>query len=250
MSPRFFDGQLLYFAQDAHGELRVLDDGTRRLLSFGPGDEQSACLKADPAQLLFEYTQAMLLALLFCEPRKVLCLGLGAGSLLTALQKQFKGIKITAVELRQAVIDIACDYFWLPRSKRIQLHCADAFDFVAADSTTYDLVFCDLYTVEGASPLQRQQDFLAACARRLKPEGLLVLNCWRDFRHDAQILETLSGIFADIRVCATSDGNWVILAAAWQLPGSPASLRTAAQAWSQKLGYSLNKHLNQLERHA
>ena len=114
------NGQLIYFSQDPFGELRVFDDGAVRTLSFAAGNEQSACLKADPGKLLFEYTQVMLLGLLFAEPRKVLCLGLGAGSLATALHRHCKQAKITAVELRQAVIDVAENYFYLPRGKRLQ----------------------------------------------------------------------------------------------------------------------------------
>ena len=244
------DGELIYYTRDPYGELKVLDNGHRRTLSFGPGDEQSACLKADPALLLFDYTQVMLLALLFRPFRKVLCLGLGAGSLVTALQRHCKGTKITVVELRQAVIDIALNYFYLPSSKRVQLHCGDAEDFVVQASERYDLIFSDLYTSQGLSPLQLKPSFLSSCAERLKPDGLLVINCWREHQHaEAGLLQSLEGLFTDIRLCPTADGNWVIFASRSLLEPNPNALREAARQWSQTLGFSLLKHLKNLNIH-
>ena len=242
------DGQLIYCAQDPYGELRVFDDGTTRTLSFGPGNEQSACLKAKPDQLLYEYTQAMLLALLFCAPRKVLCLGLGAGSLVTTLQHHCKGMRFTAVELRQAVIDIARDYFYLPQGKRVTIHCGDAADFVATDTGHYDLIFSDLYTALGLAPVQLQTDFLRQTAARLKPDGLLVINCWREHqRNEDTLLASLSELFVDLRSCPTGDGNWILFAARWPLESRPKQLRQAAEDWSDRLKFSLLRHLRQLE---
>lgn len=240
------NGQLIYFSQDPFGELRVFDDGSVRTLSFAAGNEQSACIKANPGLLVFEYTQVMLLGLLFAEPRKVLCLGLGAGSLATAVHRHCKNSKITAVELRQAVIDVAENYFYLPTGKRLQVHCQDAGVFVVEDTTSYDLIFSDIYTAFGVAPLQLQADFLAACAARLKPEGVLVINCWREHENNSELIHVLSGLFTDIRVCATGDGNWVIFAARWLLESRPKVLREAAEAWSTKLGFSLVRHLKQL----
>lgn len=239
--------ELIYFAKDDWGELRVFDDGQRRLLSFGPGDEQSACLKADPARLVFSYTQAMLLALLFSEPRKALCLGLGAGSLATALHKHCKGIKITAVELRQSVIEIAKDFFYLPQGKRLLLHCADAQDFVAQDNASYDLILSDLYTAQGLAGIQSEPEFLSQSAARLKAEGLLVINCWRQHQRQDGLLEQLARHFAEIRGCETADGNWLLFAFKQPPLQSQQELRRQAESWSQRLGYSLSKYLKQLE---
>jgi spermidine synthase len=236
-------GQMLYSCQDEYGQIWVTDNGVRRLLSFGPGDEQSACLKSEPALLLFEYTQAMLLGLIFAAPRKVLCLGLGAGSLVTALHHHSKGVKITAVELRPLVIEIAQRYFYLPTSKNIQLHCADAGDFIQTDSERYDLIFCDLYTNQGASNLQSEALFLQACSERLKPQGVLVINSWRKEKLPPQEqLDLLSATFLSRGLCATGEGNWVLFGskAPWQ--NQPQVLKAATQKWSQQLGYSLQKH--------
>jgi len=236
-------GHLLFSGQDSWGEVLVYDNGARRLLGFGPEDEQSACLKSDPGLLLFEYTQAMLLGLLYASPRKVLCLGLGAGSLVTALLTHCKGVKITAVELRPLVLDLAQRYFYLPRSKNLHLQTCDAAEFVAQDSGHYDLIFCDLYTATGASLLQSEAEFLSACRARLKPTGLFVLNSWRQEKQPSQTyLDLLKRVFPSLGVCLTSEGNWVFLGKTLPFPDSPA-LKDQAQQWSRQLGFSLVKHL-------
>ena len=58
-------GKELYRYYDEYGPLQVFDDGNKRYLSFGDGDEQSCQLKSDPLQLQHDYSRAMLLVLLF-----------------------------------------------------------------------------------------------------------------------------------------------------------------------------------------
>lgn len=233
---------LIACIRDEQGEIRVFDNGERRLLSFGPGDEQSACLKSDPYFLLFDYTQAMLVALLFQAPRKVLCLGVGAGSLIKALHRHVKGLKITGVEYRQAVIDIAEAYFYLPQSARIVLHCADAADYLRQDFGAYDLIFCDLYSVDGVSPLQGDRAFLQSCSERLKPGGWLVLNGWRTHQHSDDLLGPVQSIFSEVRSLTTPEGNWILFAGQTPLATSN-KLYQQARDWSDKLGYDLVPYL-------
>ncbi len=233
---------LIACVRDEHGEIRVFDNGQRRLLSFGPGDEQSACLKQDPYFLLFDYTQAMLLGLLFQAPRKVLCLGLGAGSLIKALHRHVKGVKITGVELRQAVIDTAQQFFYLPASRRISLHCADAAEFLQQETGAYDLIFCDLYSLDGVSPLQGETAFLQSCSAHLKPGGWLILNGWRTHQHSEELLAPVQKCFSEVRSLNTPEGNWILFAGQTPL-ATGNKLYQQARDWSDRLGYDLVPYL-------
>lgn len=244
-----YGGHLIFHTQDAYGELRVMDDGTQHLLSFGPGDEQSACFKSDPARPVFEYTQAMLLPLLFQTPKKALCLGLGAGTLVTCLHKQFKGLKIQAVELRQAVIDIAHQYFYLPHSKQIQIMCQDAEDYMSQNNQAYDLIFCDLYNFDGVDEMQMQNAFLERCQKALKPTGWLVLNCWDAHQHEYNLLANLDTGSNEIWHCETGDGNWVVMARARPVTKDQQELKQAAKLWSQRLQCSMIKHFRNLKKY-
>ena len=55
----------VYCCYDEYGPLRVFDDGPYRYLTFGEGGEQSRIDMNNRAHPVYEYTQAMLLALLF-----------------------------------------------------------------------------------------------------------------------------------------------------------------------------------------
>lgn len=239
------DNQILFQTADEFGPLLVLDDGEQRTLAFGDGDTQSCCLKSTPHIPQYEYTQAMLLVLLFCQPKRVTILGLGGGNLLTALHRQIPGIHITAVELRQAVIDVAYKYFQLPRGKRIQVIQQDANTYLAGDTgRKVDVVFADLYDAEGVDQRQLTADFIARCAGCLKAEGWLVLNCWTEHREDADFLAALRTQFADVRVVLTGSRNWVVLAGKVPDQQSAGALKDKAQRLSADMGFPLQRYLS------
>ncbi len=239
--------RILHQSHDELGALVVREDSHYRTLSFGADDEQSCSLKAAPHVLQHEYTQAMLLVLLFCKPKRALVLGLGGGCLATALHAYLPGIKMTAVELRPRVVELAYQYFQLPRSKRLQVVPADAYTFVTtADHRKVDVVFADLYHADGVDPAQLQNHFISQSAAFLKADGWLVLNCWHEHHHDPVLLAALRENFVDVRTVATGSKNWVILAGRVKNTSSAKQLKQDAQRLSAALGYSLSRHLARL----
>ncbi|QLQ31144.1 MAG: methyltransferase domain-containing protein [Candidatus Thiothrix singaporensis] len=236
--------QTLYDNADEFGPITVTDDGQCRILSFAANDEQSCCLKAAPHVLQFEYTQAMLLVLLFQQPRRVLVLGLGGGSLVSALHHCVPGVRITAVELRQSVIDLAYRYFQMPRGKRVQVVCGNADAYVCAEQAhKQDVVFADLYHSCGVDDVQLKADFIARCAAILKQDGWLVLNCWNEHREDAILRKALQACFSDIRTVLTSSRNWVILAGKTPSWHTNSEMKETAFQLSSALGFPLTRHL-------
>jgi spermidine synthase len=239
--------ETIYCQEDEWGSITVTDDGECRVLGFAPNDEQSRCLKAAPYVLQYEYTQAMLLVLLFCQPRRVLILGLGGGSLVTALHRHIPGIHITAVELRGAVIEVASRFFQMPRSKRIQIVCQNADHYLAtAEIRKQDVIFADLYHDTGVDDVQLRSDFIARCAENLKADGWLVLNCWNEHREDALLREALRTHFTDIRTVLTGSRNWVILAGKASDWHTTSALKEEAFRLSGALGFPLTRHLSRM----
>lgn len=242
-------GKEIHRGYDEFGVIRVLDDGNKRYLSFGDVDEQSCCLKSEPHIPQHEYVRAMLLVLLFCEPKRCITLGLGAGSLTSCLHHHLPSLKQEVVELRAGVIDAAYKYFQLPRSKRLVLHHLDAQDFLqSVESKKADIIFSDIYGADGLDEQQLQPDFIHECYYRLKPGGWLVLNCWRDHQSEAT-LALLRELFSDIRSCATQSGNWVIFAGNSIDTQSAKQLKAQARELSQRLGFSFSPSLSKLKNH-
>ena len=86
-------GKEIFHTHDDYGPLIVTDDGERRFMAFSENDEQSCLLKKNPALLQHDYCRAMLLVLLFKQPKTLLMFGLGGGSLATALHHHVPGLK-------------------------------------------------------------------------------------------------------------------------------------------------------------
>jgi spermidine synthase len=241
-------GKELYRSYDEYGLIKVVDDGNKRFLAFAEDDEQSCQLKSEPVQLQHDYTQAMLLVLLFCQPQKIILFGLGGGCLASTLHHHFPGLKLRVVELRQAVVDLAHRFFQLPRSKRMTVYTEDVGDFLQREHGKADVIFSDIYCAQGLDRQQVQPWFIERCAELLKDQGWLVLNCWRQHRAEDAMIESLQQHFTDVRVCGTAEGNWVVLAGKQRFSGSASGQKSAAKALSKKLGYSLSAHFSRLNQ--
>jgi spermidine synthase len=240
-------GKEIYRGYDAFGVVSVFEDGAKRYLSFGEADEQSCWLKTEPAVPQHEYVRAMLLALLFTEPRHAITLGLGAGSLNSCLHAHYPSLKQQVVELRPEVVEVAYRFFQLPRGKRLQIHTMDANEFLSrVETKRADLVFSDIYGADGLDEQQLSPDYLLQCRERLKADGWLVLNCWREHQ-GSQSLDTLRELFADVRGCATQSGNWILFAGCRASNKSSKQLKAEAKALGQQLGFSLSGHLSRLQ---
>jgi spermidine synthase len=241
-------GKEIYRCYDEYGSITVLDDGNKRYLSFGDGDEQSCQLKSAPFQLQHDYTQAMLLVLLFKKPRSMVLLGVGGGTLVSALHHFIPDMKMHLVELRPKVLDIAYKYFHLPRDKRVTVSIEDASEFLElSDAPKADLLFSDLFGSEGLDLQQTQGWFIERCSQLLSDDGWLVLNCWQIHKGEQEMLAALQTYFEDVRGCSTAEGNWVILAGKKKGCSSDAQLKNRAKKWSSTVGYSLLPSLSRLK---
>ena len=240
--------QVLHQTEDQYGPLIVLDDKASRILAFAENDEQSKLLKAAPHIPQHTYVQTMLLVLLYSQPKSAIVLGLGGGGLIHALRHFDAAIKLTAVELRADVIEIAKRYFQLPLSKKLKVINQDATQFLAAgEHKRVDIVFTDIYSAEGVDAAQVSEVFIAQCAALIKADGYLVLNCWKEHSQNRELLAYLEKHFVDVRACLTGSANWVVIAGKTKREISASGLKQQAQALSQKLDFQLGRSLNRFD---
>ncbi len=242
------DFTLLHQSQNEFGQLMVLDSKTTRILAFGDNDEQSKLLKLSPHIPQHTYVQAMLLVLLFCQPKSAIVLGLGGGGLIHALRHFDSGIKLTGVEINPDVIEVAKRYFQLPIGKKLKLINQDASDFLAEGShKRVDLIFADLYNFDGADSAQHSKTFIEQSAALLKSDGFLVINGWKEQKFDDSLLLYLQQEFVDIRACLTGAGNWVVIAAKQKHAVTQSAMKAKAMELSQRLEFQLTRSLTRFE---
>lgn len=214
------DGGGVVFRSDAHEPLiEVVDEGKLRTLYFGTGARQSCVCLTEPDRLRLPYTRAMMsfVLLLAQPPQRVLVLGLGGGSVAKFLLRAFNACRIDAVEQSAQVVQVAHDYFGLPRTERCTIHVGDADTFVArAETGAYDAVLVDLYNAAGAARCIRRAAFVHHCRRILQPRGVLAMNLWRGPGSGCRsALAVLARGFSarPWRIPVTSRGNLIALVA-------------------------------------
>jgi spermidine synthase len=199
-------GKELYRMEDGDGSILVTQRGNKRLLSFGSRLEQSSVLMNQPWYLIHQYTQIMLLGLLFVDARlidsmRMTLLGLGGGALAHCLSHYFPRSTIQVVEIRQAVIDIAYDWFDLPRRNRLLVIKDDALHFLSKlEQGATDIIFSDLYVAEGMSACQAQQEFINASFAALSEQGCLVINFHQKPDNSSALMATIETLFNEIIV--------------------------------------------------
>jgi spermidine synthase len=76
----------------------------------------------------------------------VLVLGMGGGSVIETLRKDFNYSNIiSAVEIDPVIIDIAGTEFGISENQNLEIHCTDAFEFVKSTANTFNLIIIDLF---------------------------------------------------------------------------------------------------------
>ncbi|PVY70663.1 hypothetical protein C8D92_10819 [Tamilnaduibacter salinus] len=207
------NGHVVHQVEDALGKIQVLDYRKHRVLWFDSVFEQSKIARRRPHLPVHEYNRAMLLPVIDREPAHATVLGVGGGVMVSALHHLVPACVIHGVELREAVVTIARDWFSMPDDDRVRISVSDArpaLHAMPADGT--DLILADLYTATRMSTAQGERRFIDRCHRALGPCGWLVLNFHRAPDLDGALLRQLRRLFADVLLYRTKTNNFVIYA--------------------------------------
>ena len=154
----------------------ILDDGETRQLLFSLDFIQSAMRIDDPFALEFAYTRKMMAFLLFVpNPRHVLMVGLGGGSLAKFCHRHLPRARLTVVEVNPDVIALRGE-FEIPEDERLAIVQADAAEYLPAGEGDTDVLLLDGFDDKGIAPAFLDRGFYRAARKRLRPGGLLVAN--------------------------------------------------------------------------
>lgn len=210
----FSKGDIIHHSRDALGSILVIDYRKHRVLTFNSIFEQSKVDRRHPHLPVHEYNRAMLLPAAFATPDHVTVLGLGGGVMVNALMHLFPECQVHAVELRQAVLDIAREYFELPdECQRLAVTIADARDALEhqPDAST-NMILADLYNADRMSPAQAQKQFVDDCVRVLDSDGWLILNYHRTPDPEGPYFRQLKQHFAVLLMFSSKSNNTVVYA--------------------------------------
>ena len=178
-----YEGLVIHQSHDDEGIIEIVDQEGVRALHFGSHARQSSMLLADPNRLHSLYARAMMAGLLFNDnPRDVLMIGLGGGTIAKFLLHQFADCRLKVVEFRGSVLKVARSHFALPFDARMKIKIGCGAQHVRQhsreNSEQHDLILIDAYDHDGMAPEVSSEVFFDNCRTLLTKDGLLVINLW------------------------------------------------------------------------
>jgi len=138
---------------------------------------QSSMRLDNPYHLELDYTQAMSMAALFLEnPKEILCIGLGGGTMPKFFYRLYSKTKLTILELNPKVIQIAKHFFKLPISKRFNIIQSDGIQYIYEVDKKYDLLISDAFEDYGLPDEFCTISYFESCRNVLSEKGIFMIN--------------------------------------------------------------------------
>jgi len=159
---------------------------------------QSQMRISAPTTLAMAYTRAMMsFLLLHPNPRRLLLLGLGGGSLAKFCHHHLPLAALTVVESNPHVLAFRDQFLIPPDDDRLRIVAGDAAAYVAACGDRHDVILIDAYDRQGLSAALGSREFYATVRARLLPGGVLVVNLAGYATERADHLATIRSVFGD-----------------------------------------------------
>lgn len=203
---------------------------------------QSCFNKRRPKEMLFPYTRMMMASLLLNpEPKRILMLGLGGGTLPMALDELLPEARLDVVEIDPAVTRVARDYFGFAPSERVTVIAQDGRVFVkraAQKGEHYDLIMLDAFNGEYIPEHLMTREFLQEVRGLLAEGGVLAANTFSIsalYAHESATYAAVYSPFFNMK--PNESGNRVVIASTGPLPD-----RTLLETRAEALGPRLRRY--------
>lgn len=241
---------IVQFLTPDAGKPRVQDDDGVRCLRFDGGVLQSTMRLAEPYALDLSYTKTMMGFMLFnTEPRHILLVGLGGGSLSKYCYRRFPEARITTLEIDPEVIALRGEFQIPPDDERFRVVQADARDWLASADAQADVILLDAYDAAGLPHDLCAEPFYSNCWRALDDQGVLAANYWGGEPDRGVYLERLRAIFDGRVWWSRAAGSDNLIAFAVKNPHfypQWSRLMSRAQALDRRYALGLAKVVNDM----
>jgi spermidine synthase len=217
-----------------------------RTLHVGGEAIQSSMRLEDPYALALDYTRCMMAFLLFHpEPREVLMIGLGGGSLAKFFLRNFRKTRLRVVELDPRVVAAAREHFALPPDFHVEI--GDGAEALTPECC--DLLIVDAFEDELHVPRLASSEFYDGAFLALSEPAALVVNFMDDDPKLDQTLQRLERAFGGAVVCMPALYDPNIAAFAFKGLASSiewAELRRRAEELQARLGLPFKRYVSRL----
>jgi spermidine synthase len=190
------------------GQPFILDQPDRRSLYFTLESVQSSMRLDAPDALSAPYKHKMMAFLLFNpDPRHIVMLGLGGGSLAKFCYRHLPAAHVTVVEINADVIALRNEFLVPEDDARFRVVHADGVHYVRTMSEPVDVMLVDAFDADGIAPSCASAAFYRDAAERLGPNGLFVMNLSGDRRRYVTTLRGARAAFGDRLLLVPVEGR-------------------------------------------
>lgn len=226
--------KLIHSERSLYREVLVYENGNERCMCFTRDCRigRQTCLNSKaPDRFVMNYTKMMMGSLFINpEPKSILIIGLGGGTLPNALHQLLPGAQIDVVEIDPAVVKVAKQFFRFVPNERVRVTEIDGRVFVkraVREQRRYDIVMLDAFDHEYIPEHLLTREFLQEVAALLGPQGVLAANTFSSsglYDHESVTYAAVFGTFYNLK-----RDNRVVLAVKGQLPSKEQVERNAAR---------------------
>lgn len=218
--------ETIHEERSLYRDIVVDQTGDRRCLIFNVhrGDRNQSCVDVnDRDMLVFTYTRMSLAGLLLMpEPKKILIAGLGGGSIPVTFNDLFPNAEIDIVEIDQAVVNVAKDYFFFEENENMKVSVNDARVFIkraGISGEKYDYIILDAFGGDYIPEHLLTREFLEEVKQVMSPEAVLVANTFstsRFYDHESVTYQRVFNEFFNFKL--PTSGNRIIITQLNPLP--------------------------------
>jgi spermidine synthase len=198
----------------------------------------------DPDELVIPVNRTMTTALAYLpDPKRILMLGLGGGSISTYLGRAMPNAIIDTVEIDPGVIAAAKKYFGLRDHARVRYLAGDGRVMLRRNRQTYDVILVDAYH-GGYVPFHLlTKEFYELVKERLAPGGVAAFNVHDGNKLYVSTVKTLASVFPDVHLYPSGVAEVVVMGTA---QGAPDAATLGRQASGLQESYKFRYALPQL----
>ena len=234
--------EVIHEEKSLYRDINVVQTGDRRCLIFNVhrGDRNQTCVDVNNRdELIFSYTKMSFAGLLLTpQPKAILVAGLGGGTLPLAFNDLFPDALIDVVEVDQAVVNVAKEFFFFEENANMSVAVNDARVFVKRAGILgkkYDYIILDAFGGDYIPEHLLTQEFLEEVKQIMTDDAALVANTFstsRFYDHESVTYQRVFGEFFNFKL--PTSGNRLIITQLDSLPPR-GNLITRAQSLAPSL---------------
>jgi len=218
--------EVIHEERSRYRDITVTEEGNRRCMLFNVhrGDRNQTCMFVDdPKRLVFDYTRMSFAGLLLNpEPDSVLVIGLGGGSIPVAFADLFPEARIDVVEVDEAVVQVAKDFFQFAETENMRVVVEDGRPFIkraGLRGISYDYIVLDAFSGDYIPEHMLTEEFLEEVKTIMTEDSVLVANTFstsRLYDHESVTYQRVFNEFFNFKL--PTSGNRIIVTQLQPLP--------------------------------